>query len=229
MLQMRALPGLVVVLGVACSVLEPVSDYEGPALDASDSDGAADVASGGSVGDATTTDAKCSTPSDCDDADPCTLDGCWGDLCTHAPISGEPCSDGNVCNGAESCDAGKCVPGKPPSVDDGNPCTDDACDPVKGVTHTPQASPPMQILQCGSVECPSGYYVKKLTCLTECGPCNPMYCVNGSLCERACGPKLAACCNADCGDDCPPGYSLTATSYTGDCGCGPGLTGSCQR
>ena len=46
------------------------------------------------------------------------------------------CDDLNVCNGAESCSAGACVPGVPVVVDDADPCTDDVCDPATGeVTH----------------------------------------------------------------------------------------------
>src|SRR5439155_941916 len=48
------------------------------------------------------------------------------------------CDDGVFCNGAETCGgATGCQPGTPPSCDDGNPCTTDACDPTLGCTHTP--------------------------------------------------------------------------------------------
>src|SRR5262249_34865829 len=50
------------------------------------------------------------------------------------------CADTNPCNGSESCSAGSCVAGTPPTTDDGNPCTADSCDPVLGVRHTPAAS-----------------------------------------------------------------------------------------
>jgi hypothetical protein len=50
------------------------------------------------------------------------------------------CNDGNACNGLESCNAGACVPGTPPQIDDGNPCTTDGCNPSAGVTHTPVAA-----------------------------------------------------------------------------------------
>jgi hypothetical protein len=51
--------------------------------------------------------------------------------------AGTSCPDGNVCNGAETCDgAGSCANGTPPTVDDGNACTADSCDPIGGVTHT---------------------------------------------------------------------------------------------
>jgi len=50
---------------------------------------------------------------------------------------GTSCSDGNVCDGDETCHgAGGCAAGPPPTVDDGNPCTADSCDPTGGVIHT---------------------------------------------------------------------------------------------
>jgi len=50
------------------------------------------------------------------------------------------CSDGNFCNGQESCNAsGGCVPGTAPDCDDGNPCTTDTCDATAGCRHTPVA------------------------------------------------------------------------------------------
>ncbi len=39
----------------------------------------------------------------------------------------------------------------PPSVDDGNPCTQDSCDPLTGVAHLPVTGP-----GCGSPLCPDG-------------------------------------------------------------------------
>jgi outer membrane protein assembly factor BamB len=70
----------------------------------------------------------------CDDHNPCTTDTCdpLGG-CGHAAVpDGSPCPDGTVCNGDEVCSQGTCVAGAPPTCDDGNPCTDDACDPVTG-------------------------------------------------------------------------------------------------
>jgi len=54
---------------------------------------------------------------------------------------GSSCDDGNVCDGGATCNgAGHCAGGTPIAVDDHNPCTVDACDPVAGVTHTPLAA-----------------------------------------------------------------------------------------
>lgn len=47
------------------------------------------------------------------------------------------CSDGDPCNGDETCQSGACVPGEPPALNDGNPCTADFCDPDTGVLHLP--------------------------------------------------------------------------------------------
>jgi len=46
------------------------------------------------------------------------------------------CSDGDVCNGAETCEAGQCTPADPFSCNDGNVCTADACDSVNGCSNT---------------------------------------------------------------------------------------------
>jgi RHS repeat-associated protein len=75
------------------------------------------------------------------DNNPCTTDACDPKIgvVSHTPVTaGTSCSDGNACNGAETCTAvGNCAPGSPPSLEDNNPCTTDACDPASGVTHTP--------------------------------------------------------------------------------------------
>ncbi len=83
------------------------------------------------------------TPLPVDDGNPCTSDACDPVAgTTHTPVAtGTSCADGNLCNGQETCDAsGTCAPGTPPVLDDGNPCTADACDPVSGVTHTAVAA-----------------------------------------------------------------------------------------
>jgi hypothetical protein len=74
------------------------------------------------------------TPLQCGDLSPCTVDSCdrvFG--CQHAPVvNGTPCSDGNACDGAETCQGGVCQPGTPlgdgASCSTGNPCTNsDVC------------------------------------------------------------------------------------------------------
>lgn len=82
-------------------------------------------------------------PLELDDGNPCTLDACApeGGVTHEVLPEGTSCSDGNVCNGNETCDAAaNCQAGTPPSLDDGNPCTNDSCDPQSGVQHLPAAA-----------------------------------------------------------------------------------------
>jgi hypothetical protein len=106
------------------------------------------------------------TPLNCDDSNPCTTDACdpvngclhtqltglcddgnactQGDECVNGACLGAPtavstgCNDGNACNGIESCDpgSGACVAGTPLNCDDGDECTTEICDPVRGCVDT---------------------------------------------------------------------------------------------
>ncbi len=77
-------------------------------------------------------------PGPCDDGDPCTADSCGpGQVCQHTQLDdGTPCPDANLCNGTETCEGGTCTPsGTPLDCDDGDACTEDACDPASGCVH----------------------------------------------------------------------------------------------
>jgi hypothetical protein len=68
-------------------------------------------------------------PLDCNDNEPCTKDSCGANGCIHDPLTGNDCSDGDPCTTGDKCGAdGKCAPGTPIKCDDGQFCTDDACD-----------------------------------------------------------------------------------------------------
>jgi hypothetical protein len=75
----------------------------------------------------------------CDDGDPCTTDTCDAVAgCTHAPApNGAPCPDANLCNGAETCQAGACTPGSPLVCNEGGACTTSACDAIRGCYYPP--------------------------------------------------------------------------------------------
>src|SRR5262249_5272928 len=74
-----------------------------------------------------------------DDGNPCTTDAfnSMTGVVTHTALAdGAGCSDGNRCNGDETCHSGQCLPGTPVVLTDNNPCTIDTCDPTAGtVTH----------------------------------------------------------------------------------------------
>lgn len=79
----------------------------------------------------------------CNDGNPCTVDTCSAQAgCANAPLANcrtcgtsAECGDGNACNGAETCQSGRCRNGTAPSCSDGDPCTTDACEPAAGCTH----------------------------------------------------------------------------------------------
>ena len=118
------------------------------------------------LGDTCQGDGSCAgTAADCDDANPCTIDSCdTTGGCVHEPDEGLACDDGDKCTVGDACDATgacvggpKCVPADaceemacvvetgacvPSAVvcDDGNPCTDDACDPTEGCQFAPNTA-----------------------------------------------------------------------------------------
>jgi hypothetical protein len=61
-------------------------------------------------------------------------------VCTSLPVI---CTDGNVCNGVESCDpgTGTCLSGAALVCDDANICTDDSCDPLLGCQYLDNTAP----------------------------------------------------------------------------------------
>jgi len=80
------------------------------------------------------------------------------------------CEVDDPCGGTAACVNGLCTAKGETSCDDMNPCTDDACDPVAGCTHTPNSAPcddgdactQGDVCQMGTctggdaVECPTG-------------------------------------------------------------------------
>ncbi len=204
-------------LAWACSVVDSLDGYEGPPIsqpkDAGSDGVAASGGAGGSGASAGTSGSggfptvDCQLDSDCDDKNPC--------------------------NGKETCAAGGvCKAGAPPSLDDGNTCTVDYCDPVKGVVHQGGAGVPVKICASTSTPCPKGYFPRRtLICDPECGT-NCPFCVNGFSCEEACLEKIQTCCrNDDCKTVCPSGYSYVSQLMTTDCGCAAvkGPAAVCQR
>ncbi|GMV42703.1 MAG: hypothetical protein AMXMBFR64_44190 [Myxococcales bacterium] len=91
------------------------------------------------LGDACVAGSCVGTVASCDDANPCTTDGCDpAKGCVNTPNT-QICNDGNPCTGNDKCSGGACS-GVPIACDDGNPCTVDGCTPASGCTSTPAAN-----------------------------------------------------------------------------------------
>ena len=87
-----------------------------------------------------------------DDEVDCTQDDCdeVNDQVTHI-AKDSLCDDDQFCNGVETCDADDgCLPGDPPPVDDGDPCTVDTCDEdLDEIVHTTVQSNQYSFGTCG--------------------------------------------------------------------------------
>ena len=84
------------------------------------------------------------TPPALDDGNFCTIDSCdpaVGEV-VHTPDTGAACDDGSVCSEGDACTAtGVCVGQPLEDLDDGDPCTADACDPVTGAVSHERVAP----------------------------------------------------------------------------------------
>lgn len=137
---------------------------------------------------------------------------------TAAPACPNPCSDGNVCNGAEMCDPILgCRPGTPLDCSDGSVCTGtETCHPAAGCQPgTPLACTDGSV--CTGLE----------TCdpATGCQPGSPLQCGDANPCNgsETCDPVTG--CEPGLPIVCPPGS--TCSPVTGGCipivGCDPAL------
>ncbi len=76
-------------------------------------------------------------------SNPCRTTQCepaTGQCIEKNALDGTPCGDADACS-TPVCQGGQCVEPPPPDCDDGNPCTDDTCDPQQGCIHTPNTAP----------------------------------------------------------------------------------------
>ncbi|MSP91523.1 MAG: hypothetical protein EXR79_06940 [Myxococcales bacterium] len=118
----------------------PATDADGANADGANADGADADANPGPV-DIDAALPGCTTPTDCDDGDPCTQDGCTAGSCSTLPSAGTPCDDGDACSVGDSCKGGVCAAGPATSCDDGNACTADGCVAGKGCVHVAAPGP----------------------------------------------------------------------------------------
>jgi len=115
------------------------------------------------------------------------------------------CDDTNDCNGIETCDlsSGTCVPGEPPNIDDGIPCTVDSCDLNDGILHIPNDE-----LCAGEAACTQGV-------------CDPFQGCQIVPADSCCGNTIVeegeSCDDGNdvVGDGCSPECQLTSLCDTG--------------
>lgn len=81
------------------------------------------------------TDLECRSRNTC--LGPCSRHVCDDGRCVPEPTPGTACSDGLDCTAADTCDTSGQCRGEPIVCDDGDPCTDEACEPGRGCVSSP--------------------------------------------------------------------------------------------
>lgn len=152
----------------------------------------------------------------CPDGNPCNgNEVCQGLVCipgTPVPNccrNNNDCDNNNVCDGVETCVNSQCVPGTPLNCEDGNPCTNNQCDPILGcmpaTLHPPGTA-------CGSSR--STVCDNPDTCDAN-GLCQSNHVANGTPCPDGLACNGAETCQ---GGECAPGTPIPGCCRNnGDC------------
>jgi hypothetical protein len=113
----------------------------GTAVDAADGPPQTEAASLDSADALPPADASlCPPPTPCADTNPCTDDLCDPQAgCVYVPNQAT-CTDGDACTTGDRCTALACTATATTECGDGNPCTDDLCDKLKGCVSNPAAA-----------------------------------------------------------------------------------------
>ena len=182
----------------------------------------------------------------CDDGNVCTLgDSCKGGSCS--PGLAMNCEDGNVCtdNGCDPaqgcvelpnaasctlldlcqtgalCGGGSCHAGQATVCDDGNPCTNDLCDPQTGVCQFLVTTTPCDdgnACTLGDV-CMGG----------GCQPGVDKNCADGTPCTAdGCDTMSGACIHIASAGSCDDGSACTVNDVCADGACLPGAATDCD-
>jgi hypothetical protein len=165
-------------------------------------------------GDQCTIDERCvggactSQTRNCNDANPCTQDGCVPTSgCVNIPlIDGTSCADAQACDGIETCSGGTCQPGSPPDCNDGNACTNDVCNNVTGCQHPAVAGCCNADADCADTD----------LCTTN------ERCLVSHVCSST--PRTCADGNACTTDGCTPSTGCVFTPSPGGCDDGQACT-----
>ena len=161
----------------------------------------------------------------CDDGNPCTLDICTvaDGLCHAQASSGASCDDGTGCTLGDACVDGLCVGGLIKVCNDGNPCTDDACDGASGNC----------LFTSSSVVCDDGNpcTVGDICAASLCQSGTPTTCDDGNGCTiDACDPSSGKCASKASVDGlgCEDGILCTQGDVCKGGQCNPGKPPQCD-
>jgi len=148
----------------------------------------------------------------CSDGNACTDDACNPATgCVYTNDDTNACSDNNLCTTTDACSAGACVGSGALVCDDGNPCTDDACDPGIGCTHTNNTASCDDSNACTPTDTCSGG-----TCVGS----GALACNDGNACtDDACSPATGCVYTNDDTNTCSDNNLCTPTDTCSNGSC----------
>lgn len=149
----------------------------------------------------------------CDDKNPCTNDFCDPKVGCVFVNNNDLCDDGNACTMGDSCVNGVCVGGQPTTCSDGNPCTEDLCDPTSGCKNVPIDGVPCSDLDACTSEdiCKGGICVGVPINCDDKNPCTDDKCDQLKGCIYEIVPDGKACDDGNgCtfNDKCQQGFCI---------------------
>jgi hypothetical protein len=128
-----------------------------------------------------------------------------------------------VCDGISTCDAnGRCVTGPPPLVDDGNACTIDSCDPVRGVQNEPVPVDDYDACTADSCDPATGEIAHTTLPVDDGNECTKDSCDPRSGVKHE-QPNPVYTCQASCA----PGFHVASRSPSSECGSPQALRSFC--
>ena len=177
---------------------------------------------------------------DCDDGNPCSLDKCEPFVgCGSLPDDSLSCSNGDPCDGKETCENGECIDGPDLVCQDGDSCTTDVCVTMTGCVYEQDPDFCEDGLECTAHACEDGVCETTLLpgfCIIDKLCMEPGYQNPVNLCQ-ACLPDESndSWTYLDDGEPCAPGKvcheNKCCQPACGDFLCGPdgcgGLCGTC--
>jgi len=156
---------------------------------------------------------------DCDDGNVCTTDSCDpAEGCTHT-LNEAPCTDADVCTLGDHCHLGECISSGTMSCSDGNPCTDDICDPAGGC-----------FFQANNAPCDDGNACTEEDTCAEgwCATGVPSDCDDDNLCTDDSCDDVEGCIHTPNDVPCDDGNQCTINDQCGGGDCLGGGELPCQ-
>ena len=172
---------------------------------------------------------KAGSLKDCGDKNPCTVDACAKDsgACENVamPLNGTSCdADGSKCTVDDACDGGKCIAGKLIQCDDGNTCTDDACDAATGKCNSKPAAKAGTVCNADSSVCTKDDKCDVGKCVA--GPLT--LCDDGNACTTDSCSVADGCAHAANTASCDDGDGCSVGDVCKGKGCSAGKQKACD-